>query len=221
MKNNYIIIGVVIAIAAIVFVVSAKKSAAPADLAADTATSTFLVSGVYDVDAENSVIRWRGEYINGVGEEGTLKLSSGQVILADGVIANGNFEIDMNSIEKDVAGNVMLINYLKSKDFFNVEEYPTASFVFKKAEFPREDWRETGKYVVAGDLTLKGVTKPIALPVALANIDGELHASSTFAMNRTEWGVNYNSPSIFEDLGNMAIRDAILIELDLVARKVE
>ena len=45
---------------------------------------------------------------------------------------------------------------------------------------------------------------------------GSLKAASQFEINRTRWGVNYNSGSIFKRLGDKAIKDGIMYDVELV-----
>ena len=68
---------------------------------------------------------------------------------------------------------------------------------------------------VTGDLTLVGKTNEImftASPI-IDESGAEVHAD--ILIDRTRWGINFDSGSIFTDLGDKAIKDEVGISLDL------
>lgn len=67
--------------------------------------------------------------------------------------------IDVNSISSD---NTDRDNHLKTADFFDVAKFPTITF--KSKSFKKGEGK---KYVVVGDLTMHGVTKPATLDVTM------------------------------------------------------
>jgi len=88
--------------------------------------------GSYKVDAEASVIHWTGRNLFN-HHNGTLKLSAGSIELANNRLLNAKFELDMQTIAcedlTDSQWNAMLIKHLRNADFFDVDHYPTGSFV--------------------------------------------------------------------------------------------
>ncbi|MFM7895545.1 MAG: YceI family protein, partial [Flavobacterium sp.] len=79
---------------------------------------------------------------------------------------------------------------------------------------------ENGKTTVNGNLTLKGVTKPVSFPAALAyEGDTMMLTSDSFQINRTHWNVNYASKSIFDDLKDKFVNDEIELVVKLKATK--
>jgi len=75
----------------------------------------------YNVDIENSTITWKGYKPTG-SHEGTIKLQSGSLIKAGGVISEGVFTADMTSI-KDADGSARLEGHLKSADFLRLKHF--------------------------------------------------------------------------------------------------
>ncbi|HET8809728.1 MAG TPA: YceI family protein [Flavobacteriaceae bacterium] len=67
-------------------------------------------------------------------------------------------EIDVNSIDTEIE---MRDNHLRSADFFEVEKYPKMTFKSTSIEETDED----NHYRVKGNLTLKGITKPVTMDV--------------------------------------------------------
>ncbi len=69
-----------------------------------------------------------------------------------------------------------------------------------------------------GQLTLKDVTKPVQFPVSLTRLpDGRLRLQGTATIDRTQFGVNYNSSSFFQNLGSYAIRNDFQLTFAVVA----
>ncbi|PRY69611.1 polyisoprenoid-binding protein YceI [Glaciihabitans tibetensis] len=84
-------------------------------------------------------------------------------------------------------------NHLKTGDFFLAEEFPTMNFVSTKISADGDD------LVIEGDLTLRGVTKPVVLKGEFGGIvvDGygqtKAAASVSTKINRLDFGVNWNA----------------------------
>jgi polyisoprenoid-binding protein YceI len=91
-----------------------------------------------------------------------------------------------------------LNGHLKADDFFGTEKFPTATLVFKKVRV-----KAPNVYNVTGDLTIKGITKPITFDLATTKNT----AATAFKVDRTKYDIKYNSPSIFSSIGDKAISD--------------
>ncbi|KXX67428.1 YceI family protein [Flammeovirga sp. SJP92] len=183
--------------------------------------SMSLADGSYKVDTEKSFIKWTGKKITGSSHYGKLKLTSGTVAVEGNQISeNSDFDIDMTTITVDDIPaddkmNGKLKGHLENNDFFNVTEFPMASFkVSKIAKGEKE-----GMINVTGDLTIKGITNSISFPAHIMNHDGTLHAMADIAFDRTKFDIKYKSSSFFSDLGDKAIVDNIELELHLYAQK--
>ncbi len=117
--------------------------------------------------------------------------------------------IDMASIDTN---NEMRDGHLKTNDFFLIEEHPTATFVSTSIAGTPDD------FTVTGDLTLRGVTKPVTLKGEFGGInrggDGRLHAAASVAgkLNRLDYGVAWNAPL---ETGGVMLGDEITLAFDL------
>jgi cytochrome b561/polyisoprenoid-binding protein YceI len=89
--------------------------------------------------------------------------------------------INMNSASTGIAD---ADDALKSADFFNPAKFPVAEFVAKGAK-PTGD----GKYILNGRLTLKGVTKSIALPFSILIGEGTAEVKGETNINRLDFGI--------------------------------
>ncbi|MBX3736285.1 MAG: YceI family protein [Candidatus Didemnitutus sp.] len=112
---------------------------------------------------------------------------------------------EASSVEATVSiGSVSTANekregHLKSPDFFDEAKFPTATF-------KSTAWKKTGEntFDVAGDLTIKGVTKPVTLQVTLLGTGPGMGGATvsgweaTTKINRNDFGVSYG-PKILGD----------------------
>ncbi len=174
---------------------SAAAPAASADvvkLAIDPATSKVGFIGSKKIgDAHNGGFKVF---------EGTAELAAGKPELKSIVV-----EIDTKSIYTDAE---KLTAHLKNKDFFEVDKYPTATFVTTEIK-PGGDKGAT--HTLVGNLNLHGVTKSITVP-ATVKVDGDsLALTSEFSLNKDDFGMTFSA--------NGVIRPEVVIKLDVKASK--
>ncbi|WP_273567728.1 YceI family protein [Maribacter halichondriae] len=171
-----------------------------------TATATEPIDGEKkEVNVEKSKVTWKAYKVGG-GHVGTVNLKEGAFMFDNGKLTGGEFLVDMTTlIPTDVEGESKgkLEGHLKSDDFFSVETHPTAKLVFTKAESFNKN-----SYTVTGDLTIKGITKPITFVVSIY----DNKATSTLKVDRTKYDIKFRSGNFFENLGDKTIYD----EFDLV-----
>jgi len=187
-----------------------------------TALASFAFSSlngpveVLTVNTEKSVIKWEGYKVTGK-HNGTVALKDGNLQFEDGQLTGGSFAMDMTSITVlDLTGNykAKLEGHLKSDDFFGVEKYPTAKF-----EITRVVSRGMpGDYKIEGDLTVKGITKPIRFNATVTEENGVQVAKADMKLDRTDYNVRYGSGSFFDNLGDKTIYDEFDLSVELVAR---
>jgi polyisoprenoid-binding protein YceI len=145
---------------------------------------------VYKVDAGHSGVNFtiRHFVTNTPGRfkdfDGTIKYDK-----QNPPASSVEFTIKAPSIDTD---NDDRDNHLRGGDFFEVEKFPTMTFVSKKVAAKDADTLE-----VTGDLTIKGVTKPITIPVDVLGTaktpNGEKAGfESTFTINRKDYGISWN-----------------------------
>lgn len=162
----------------------------------------------YQVDKEKSSIKWEAKKVVG-GHEGTIDIKDGVVKLIGGNITGGNFVIDMPSLVCTDVDRVT--GHLKNADFFDVEKFPTSTFVITKVE------QKEKISVITGKLTIKGITKDISFPASISIDNTKLEAKAEIKVNRLDYDIKYRSNSFFADLGNRAIEDEFTLHIHLVA----
>ncbi len=176
----------------------------------------------FNVNTADSQILWKGSKPLKT-HNGTIKLASGSISVVGNTVEAGKFSIDMNSLTNlDLEGQMKtnLENHLKGTvegkevDFFNVPEYPFSVFQFTRV------FEKDGKTMISGNLTIKDKTNNIEFPVTIELGDYDLTIKSEpFVLDRTLWGVNYGSKTIFDNLGDKFISNDIELTIELVANK--
>eukprot|EP00903_Cladosiphon_okamuranus_P003928 g3926.t1 len=154
--------------------------------------------------AEESSVEFTGSKVTG-SHDGGFKDITGHFTLDETGIAptSGLITIQMKSVFTD---DEKLTEHLKSADFFDVENFPTATFTMT-------DVKETGSmgYEVSGNFDLHGITKNITFP-AVANRNGDTATvKAEFDINRKDFGIVYAGKA--DDL----IRDEVVIRFNLEA----
>ena len=102
-----------------------------------------------------------------------------------------NLSIEAASIDTGIG---LRDTHLRSADFFDVERFPTITFESLRVEAAGR------RATVTGRLTVRGVTREIAVPVDVSVSDVALVASGELVMNRRDYGMRYNS--IVNPIGN-------------------
>jgi len=119
-------------------------------------------------------VKYSGYGPGGKEEHGSVSAKESTLVRADDVFS-GSVTFDMNSITS-VPVKETLINHLKSKEFFDADTYPTATFVIAGATALQ----------IKGDLTLRGITQSVTLPITKVS-DGSY--SSTVRVNMELFGI--------------------------------
>jgi polyisoprenoid-binding protein YceI len=162
-----------------------------------------------EVKTEQSTVSWKAYKVTG-SHYGTVALTSGALMFDGDKLTGGEFVVDMTSlVATDLEGEYRqkLEGHLKSDDFFGVEANPTSTLVFTNV-------KSTGKnsYEVTGDLTIKGITKPVTFDVSVYGSK----ATATMKVDRAQYDVKYGSGSFFDNLGDKTIYDEFDLVVDLV-----
>lgn len=170
---------------------------------------TTLFAQDFQSDVKSSTIKWIGKKVTGE-HTGSITLKSGTFKIVKNQLSSGVFVIDMATITNtDLEGewNDKLVGHLNSEDFFNTSEFPTA-----KLEVTESAKVNNGVYAVKGNLTIKGITKPVSFNVKQ---DGKTF-TTTIDIDRTLYNIKYGSGKFFDDLGDKMIYDIFTLEVKLI-----
>ncbi|HLT95554.1 MAG TPA: YceI family protein [Acidimicrobiia bacterium] len=190
-------------------------------MTSETLQSTGLalseLTGTYAIDASHSrlgfvarhamVSKVRGHFDE---FEGTLELDGENPANSSGRVTIQTASIDTGNEDRD--------NHLRSNDFFAMEEYPTIEFVSTAVE-PTDD---ESVYRVKGDLTIRGVTKPVEFDVEYlgAAIDPwgntRVGFEGSTTVNRKDWNVSWNAAL---EAGGVLVSEKVTLEFEIAAVK--
>lgn len=181
-----------------------------------------IADGVYELDQEQSIIKWTGRKAK-YAHQGTLKIKNGHIIIKGGLIEQGKIVLDMTTIaDSDIAEGAMrevLETHLKSSDFFDVENFPEASFEITGAEKIEGARIDTVNFKMNGNLQIKDIKRPLSVDVQIApSEEGTLLGQAHFDFDRTLWNVRYGSEKFFEKLGMHVVNNEISLDIFLVAK---
>ncbi len=151
---------------------------------------------------------WTGKAaFNSYSLSGTIQAKNGTLEMADNQIVAANFVVDMPTIDADIA---QLVKHLHSKDFFQVKKYPEAQFELTKPI-------DLSAKTAYGNLTVKGQTQPVALTLNnIKKTSAGVKLSGSATIDRTTFGIYYNSPNYFDKLKENAIADEFEFTFELV-----
>jgi polyisoprenoid-binding protein YceI len=156
-----------------------------------------LAADTYIIDKTHTNIIWGASHLGFSKSFGTFSEVSGQFTLDETAPEASTVEITVG-MQSVVTGIPKFDNHLKSKDFFDVETHPTATFKSTKVELTGE---KTAK--IHGELTMLGQTHPLALDATLNKVGvngfNKKHTagfSLTGSIDRSLYGMEYGVPGI-------------------------
>lgn len=165
------------------------KDAVEVEVTKTEATQTFATV------SEGSHVYWRAAHLGGVEPRfGKLMLQSAEVMTTDNMITNAKVVMDMNNFTvenfEDQESIDKLAGHLKSDDFFKVATHPTSTFELATIVSQEGDYNAK----ISGNLTILGVTKSITFNANVMATDATVSVKSEdFVVNRTDWGLTYNT----------------------------
>jgi len=171
---------------------SVASAIALALLTASMARAQSESAGLYTVNRTGSSIGFtiHGSMIFKVKRDGQFKDFTGELSYDPARPANTHVDltvytasVDMNDAEHN--------QLMKSGEFFDVEHFPTMHFSSSSVQS-----RADGTFLMTGDMTIRGVTKQMNIPVKLRQSSAGPAAGATFEttfpIDRTEFGLNGN-----------------------------
>lgn len=180
---------------------------------------TQLVDGIYNLNAEEAKIEWIGKKVGGQ-HNGTVNIASGNLVVANGVLTGGEFNIDMNSIvcldiPADDESNAKLVGHLKSADFFGVDSFPQAKMMITRVESI-----EGNSYKVTTNLTIKNITNEVNFVTRVIQMGDEaIMAEASFNVDRTKYGIKFKSKSFYSEFADNFIHDDMYFNVRLIAKQ--
>jgi polyisoprenoid-binding protein YceI len=170
------------------------------------------VVGTWDIDASHSTVGFSVRHMMVSKVRGYFRTFSGELVTAeDPTQSTVTATIDLDSID---TRQEQRDAHIRSADFFDVGNHSVMTFRSTGVRTDGGDW------VVDGDLTLKGITKPVTLTLELNGFGPDAYGgtragfSAKTEISRKAFGVDIDMPM---DGGGVVIGDKISVELEIEA----
>ena len=163
---------------------AAPAAQAPAAQSADAATGPVT----YGVDDVHSMALFRVHHLGAGQFWGLFNDIKGTATYEPGKSLSMDESIDTASVD---SGNTKLDQHLASPDFFDAKEFPSMTFKSTSSEL-----KSGSLWHVTGDLTIRGTTKRITVPVEVTGVSNTRMGAragfeAVFNIKRSEYGVSY------------------------------
>ena len=181
-----------------------------------TAPTTLIPTGTWSVDAAHSKVAFAVKHMGIATVRGEFGQFQGTLEIAhdlSGARAYGSVKtasVDTNQDQRD--------EHLRSPDFFDAAQYPEISFESTSISTAGED-----AYNIAGNLTLHGVTREIALYAEVQGTETDPQSGDervglevTGQLSRSDYDMKFNQAL---GSGNMLVADKVKLSLDIAAVK--
>ncbi len=170
--------------------------------------ASFAEGVKYQIEPNHSHVNWTANHFGFSNQTGKFSDISGEINFDEKKPQNSSVDVTIK-IASLTTGLSKFDGHLKSADFFDEKQFPTAKFVSKKVKV-------TGKNTakIEGELTLHGVTKPVTLNAKFNKSDVSVITqkptvgfSATSTIKRSEFGMNYAVPAVSDEI-------SLLIEVE-------
>ena len=168
------------------------------------------VAGTWDIDPVHSDISFTARHMMVSKVRGHFATFSGEIVTGEDLTdSRVSATIDARSIE---TGAQQRDDHIRSADFFEVETHPTWTFTSTAIRPDGDD------YVLAGDLTIKGVTRPVELALEVNGFGPDAYGgtragfTATTTISRSDFGVDIKLPM---DGGGVVVGEKIQITLEI------
>ena len=177
-------------------------------------TPSDLTPGTWTIDAAHSSVAFSVKHLMISKVRGSFSGFSGTVTVPEDRLAT-TVEVTIDPATVNTA-DANRDAHLKNGDFFDAEQFPSWKFVSKSIRVDGND------YILAGDLTMRGVTKPVDLEVEFEGVSkdpwGNIKAgfSAQGEVNRKDFGMEYNAAL---ETGGVLIGEKVKLSFDIELAK--
>jgi polyisoprenoid-binding protein YceI len=177
-----------------------------------TSLAPGLVAGTWAIDPAHSEVSFSVRHLMVSKVRGTFKSFAGELSIGEDQLASSvSVTVDLGSVDtRDETRDA----HLRSADFFDVEHHPTLTY---RSTAVRTDG---DGFVVDGELSVHGVTRPVALAVEFNGVSGDPWGgtragfSGETEISRRDFGIDIDLPL---DGGGVVVGDKIKVQLEIEA----
>jgi len=180
-------------------------------------TTTALpatLTGTYAIDPAHSRIGFVARHAMVTKVRGAFNQFEGSGYFDPEQPANSRAELTIKAASIDTR-NADRDAHLRSNDFFDMDTYSEITFTSTAAEEV-----DPGQYRVSGDLTIKGVTRPVSIDFEYTGTAVDPYGNTRIGfegkttVNRKDWGVNWNAAL---EAGGVLVSENVTLEFDVSA----
>jgi len=175
-----------------------------------TTETLTVAAGTWDIDPVHSEVSFAARHMMVSKVKGRFGAFTGEIVTNDDIVDSSvTVSIDLSSVDTN---NDQRDAHLKSADFLDVATYPTMTY---RSTGVRRDGAD---YIVDGELSLHGVTRPVALNVELSGSGPDAYGgtrvgfSATSTINRSDFGIDISMPL---DGGGVVVGDKIQLAFEI------
>jgi polyisoprenoid-binding protein YceI len=179
-------------------------------------TTLATATGTFAIDPGHSRIGFIARHAMVSKVRGSFNEFDGSGFFDAATPANSHLEVTIQAASVDTR-NAERDAHLRSGEFFDMESFPTIRFV-STSVVPRG----ADRFAVTGDLTLKGVTKPVTFDLELTGTSTDpwgntrLGLDGSAVINRKDWGVSWNAAL---EAGGVLVGEKVTLEFEISAVK--
>lgn len=154
-------------------------------------TTTNLTAGTWTIDPVHSEVGFTVRHLMSKVRGNFRDFEGAVEVPADPANSTVSVNVSLASLD---TGNQQRDDHVRSGDFFDIEKFPTMTFVSTGVRGEGE------KFTLLGDLTVKGVTKPVELAAEFLGVAEDAYGSTragfeaSTTINRKDFGVDANVP---------------------------
>ncbi len=175
--------------------------------------SQAQAADLYTIDAAHSSIGFSVKHMMVSNVSGGFDQYEGTIAFDPSDLSGSKTEVKIETagINTHVAKRD---EHLKSADFFDAQKFPAITFTSKKIT------KSGDNYTIIGDLTLKGITKEVSIPVTIAGpVQSPMGAaviglSGQFTINRQDYGITWNK---ILDNGGFMVSNEVKVDVNVEA----